>query len=176
MDPVLVWTCAIVLSGLFLSAGWHKSIAPAYYGDLISAYTGLPVAVARITGCVVAIVEISFGLLLLLPAPRMGAAWATLGLLLLYTGLIGVSLARGLNMDCGCAGPHRRLKLSPWLLLRNALLIMFAWLLTYPPSNRTTGVSDLLVVLFSSSVSILIYLAFEQLLSNWDRLALLRSR
>lgn len=176
MDPVLIWSGTVVLCGLFLSAGWHKISAPAYYRDLIAAYTGLPAAVAGPAGGGVAVIEISLGLSLLLPVSRMAAAWAMLGLLLLYTGLIAVSLARGLNMDCGCAGPHRKLKLSPWLLFRNAVLIGLAWLLTLPPSNRATGVDDLLIVLFSSSAFLLVYIAFEQLLSNQDRLVLLRNR
>ena len=176
MDPVLIWTSAIILSGLLLTAGWHKSAAPGYYRDLISAYTGMPASLAAPARCGVVLLELASGLLLLLPASRMIAAWATLGLLLSYSGLIAVSLARGLNMDCGCAGPHRRLKLSPWLLFKNAVLIGLAWLLTYPQSSRVIGVGDMLVVLLSSSVSILIYLTFEQLLSNQDGLVLLRNR
>lgn len=176
MDPVLLWTCAVGLSGLFLSAGWHKTAAPAYYRDLISTYTGLPAAAAEIARHGAALGELLVGLLLLLPVSRMAAAWAALGLLVLYTVLIAVSLARGLNMDCGCAGPYRKLKLSPWLLFRNAVLLGLAWLLTRSPSNRATGIEDLLIVVFASAVSVLIYIAFEQLLSNQDRLALLRNR
>ena len=176
MDPVLIWTSTLILSGLLLTAGWHKSTAPGYYRDLIAAYTGMPGTPAALARCGVVVTELAFGLLLLLPASRITAAWATLGLLVSYSGLIAVSLARGLNMDCGCAGPHRKLKLSPWLLFRNAVLIGLAWLLTYPQSSRVIGVGDMLVVLLSSSVSILIYLTFEQLLSNQDGLVLLRNR
>jgi uncharacterized membrane protein YphA (DoxX/SURF4 family) len=176
VDPVLIWTAAILLSGLFLSAGWHKTGSPAYYRDLISGYTGLPAAWAGVARNGVALVELAAGILLLVPASRNAAAWGAFGLLSGYSLVISVSLARGLEMDCGCSGPNGGLKLSPWLLFRNLVLIMSAWLLTYPASNRLTGLVDCLIILCSSAALILIYLAFEQLLSNREKLALLRNR
>lgn len=112
----------------------------------------------------------------MLPDTRFAAACGALGLLMLYSLLIAVSLLRGLDMDCGCSGPLGRQKLSPWLLLRNGLLLLCAWLPTNPSTNRVTGFGDLLIILCSSAALILVYLAFEQLLSNRDKLVLLRSR
>ena len=176
MDPVLIWTSAIVLSGLFLTAGLHKVWASAYYRGLISGYTGLSPTCAGMTGKVLALMEISTGTLIMLPDTRFAAACGALGLLMLYSLLIAVSLLRGLDMDCGCSGPLGRQKLSPWLLLRNGLLLLCAWLPTNPSTNRVTGFGDLLIILCSSAALILVYLAFEQLLSNRDKLVLLRSR
>lgn len=176
MDPVLIWTSAIVLSGLFLSAGLHKAYAPAYYRSLIGGYTGLPAALTGLAGKVLALAEISVGALLLLPAARIAAAYGALGLLSLYSLLIGIGLLRGLEMDCGCSGPLSRKKLSSWLLLRNGVLLLCAWLPTIPSTNRVTGFEDLLIILCSSAALIFIYLAIEQLLSNNDKLVLLRIR
>jgi len=176
MDPVLIWSAAIILSGLFLTAGWHKLTAPAYYRDLIGTYLGLPPAPARLGGSLIAFTELSIGVLLLLPAFRIFAAWGAVGLLLVYSLLIAVSLLRGLDMDCGCSGPLARQHLSPWLLVRNAVLFMVAWGATQPVSDRGIGVGDYLVILCASITLMCIYLACEQLLSNRDKLALLRSR
>ena len=176
MDPVLIWTAAIILSGLFLAAGLHKACAPSYYRGLISGYTGLPVTLAGLAGNVLALTEISVGALLLLPDCRFNAACGAMGLLVLYSLLISISLLRGLDMDCGCSGPLSRQKLSPWLLLRNGMLLLCAWVPTNPSTERMTGVGDLLIILCSSAAVIFVYLAFEQLLSNREKLILLRNR
>ena len=172
MDPVLIWTSVIVLSGLFLSAGLHKVSAPAYYRGLISGYTGLPERLAGPAGTLLALTEISVGALLLLPAARIGTACGALGLLTLYSLLIAISL----EMDCGCSGPLGRQRLSPWLLLRNGTLLLCAWLPTNPALNRETDFRDLLIILCSSAALLFIYLAFEQLLSNREKLLVLRNR
>lgn len=176
MDPVLIWTCAIVLSGLFLTAGLHKAYAPAYYRGLISGYTGLHPALAGLSGKALAFIEITVGALILFPVARTAGAWCMLGILSLYSLLIAISLLRGLDMDCGCSGPLGRQKLSPWLLLRNGVLLLCAWAPTNPSTNRVIGFEDLLIILCSSAALIFVYLAFEQLLSNRDKLVLLRSR
>lgn len=176
MDPVLIWITAIILSGLFLTAGFHKAYAPVYYRGLISGYTGLPVALAGLAGNVLALTEISVGALLLLPAYRFNAACGAMGLLVLYSLMISISLLRGLDMDCGCSGPLGRQKLSPWLLLRNGVLLLCAWVPTNPSTDRMTGPGDLLIILCSSVAVIIVYLAFEQLLSNREKLVLLRNR
>ena len=176
MDPVLLWTAAIVLSGLFLTAGWHKLVLPGYYRDLIAGHVRMPAAFTEFVRIVLLITEISTGLLLLLPATRPLAAWSALGLLLLYSLLITVGLIRGLDLDCGCSGPRAGLILSPWLLLRNMGLILVAWMLTLPASNRFTGIEDCLIVIFASSTLGLIYLSYEHLLANSEKLTLLRHR
>lgn len=176
MDPVLIWISVIVLSGLFLSAGLHKACAPAYYRGLISGYTGLSSGLAGLAGNLLALTEISIGASLLWPPARIAAAGSALGLLLLYSLLITVSLLRGLDMDCGCSGPLGRQKLSPWLLLRNGMLLLCTWLPTNTPANRATGLGDLLIILCSSAALIFVYLAFEQLLANREKLVLLRNR
>lgn len=176
MDPVLIWSISIMLSGLFLTSGWHKVTAPAYYRDLIGAYTGLPAFPADLGGRVMAFTEISIGVLLLLPASRIVVAWVAVVLLLVYSLLIASSLLRGLDMECGCSGPLARQRLSPWLLVRNSVLLTVAWGVTRPALDRGMGPGDYLVILFSSVTLMCLYLACEQLLSNRDKLVLLRGR
>lgn len=176
MDPVFIWTAVILLSALLLTAGWHKTSSPAYYRELIRAYTGLPAALAGLGGKLTALTEICVAVLLLLPATRIASAWVAVALLLLYSLLITISLLRGLAMDCGCSGPLGRQRLCPWLLVRNGALLLLAWVPTHPSLNRVTGTEDYLIILCSSAALICIYLACEQLLSNRDKLVLLRSR
>jgi len=175
MDPVLLWSGAIALSLLFLSAGLHKIRSPEYYRDLIVRYVRLPLALAGAAGFMAGVIEICTGLLLLLPATRILGAWWAVGLLLAYFFLMTAGLVRGLDMDCGCSGPLGSQKLSGWLLFRNLILTMMAWLLTIPSSSRLTGAIDIVIVLCASVVLIAIYLSFEQLLSNREKLTWLRS-
>ena len=176
MDPLYHWSVAIMMSALLFSVGWHKFNSPAYYRDLIGRYTGVHAMLAAAAARVLAVVEISAAILLLLPGTRVAAAWGVTGLLSVYTLLIAVSLWRGLDMDCGCSGPLARQRLSPWLLLRNAVLLLLAWMLTLPGSGRALGVTDCLVILCAGFTLLCIYLACEQLLSNRDKLILLRSQ
>lgn len=175
MDPVLIWSGSIVFFLLFLSAGVHKITAPAYYRGLIGRYLPLPPVPAGVAGSVAGITEISTGILILLPVSRPVAAWCALALLLAYFLLIMTGLLRGLDMDCGCSGPLGRQKLSVWLLFRNLVLAAGVWLLTMPSTSRLTGVADIMIVVCSSAALIMIYISFEHLLANQEKLASLRS-
>lgn len=176
MDPVIIWSASILLSILFIVSGWHKINAPEYYRDLIQKYVPISKPLATIAQTLLGILEIGTGFLLFVPVTRPDAALIAVALLLCYLLLIAISLIRGLDMDCGCSGPVNEQKLSPWLLPRNAGLVMMAYLLTLTQSHRLLGIADALLILVVCTVSLCIYLSFEQLLVNQNKLILLRKQ
>ncbi|MFQ5659722.1 MAG: MauE/DoxX family redox-associated membrane protein [Gammaproteobacteria bacterium] len=176
MDPVLTWIATLLTSLLFVSAGWHKLSAPDYYRVLIRKYIAVPESLAVAAQIFLGLVEVAAGLFILLPALRQAAAWVAMTLLIFYFLLIALSLLRGLNMDCGCSGPLNKQRLNPWLLFRNAVLAAVAFLLTQPVSDRMLEFSDYMVIGIASLVAMLTYVSFEQLLTNEEKLLLLRRR
>jgi len=108
------------------------------------------------------------------PATRRGAGVAACLLLALYGGAIAVNLCRGRSrIDCGCsAGPQF---LSPWMLLRNGLLVLAATGVALPSAARPLGGADLLGGVLGLAVLAALYLAGEYLLArdgarrDWER-------
>jgi len=176
MDPVVIRIACILTALLFISAGGHKLSAPEYYRTLIMKYVPVPKMIAKAIQLVLGLAELGMGMLMLLPMARQQVAWLAVAFLVFYLLLIAVSLLRGLDMDCGCSSPLNKQKLSPWLLFRNVVLIIVALMATTPATDRMLGWSDNLLILLVSSAAILIYISFEQILVNQEKLILLRSQ
>ena len=175
MDPVVLWCVAIAYAALFLSAGLHKVGTPEYYAGVINKHIPLPPAWLPMAVAGTAIIEICTGMLFLHPLSRQPAAWCALGLLLVYLAVITAGLLRGLDVDCGCSGPLHGQKLSNWLVCRNLVLAVGAWIMTVPSTGRVMGMADIVIIVCSSVVLIMLYISFELLLVNRDKLILLRS-
>jgi len=176
MDPVLSWLASLVLFALFATSGWHKLYYPSYYRSLIRSYIPVSLSLAVAGQVSFGTIEIAVATGLLLAPVRSLSAWLAAALLFFYLLLILSSLVRGRDMDCGCSGPAGEQRISPWLLLRNTVLIGLAVAAAAPPvADRTMGVADGLVVAFAGLAAVLFYLSFEQLLNNRGRLASLRN-
>ncbi len=175
MDPVLYWMAVISIALLFLGAGWHKLQSPAYYRVLIQKYVPVSPGLAAAGQTAVGLVETGIAIGILIPQLRVIAAWLAAAVLFLYLLLMLVSLLRGLDMDCGCSGPVARQKITPWLLLRNAVLAGVAVIITLPVTDRTVGLADGLVITLAALVTVLCYISLEQLLANRDQLVSLRN-
>ena len=123
---VLSDAMAIFVLWLFMSAGIHK-LKPEnkdYYDQLITDY-----GVKRLFGSwlfmVVGLIEVITALLVIPAATRDIGATLSIILLLTYMLVMGAQLIQGkTDLDCGCAGPGSRIKVSKWLLIRNASLAL----------------------------------------------------
>lgn len=176
VDPVLSLGGALALSYIFLAAGVHKWRDLDHFGATLGAYGLLPAILVRPASLLLPLVELAIAPGLLLPPVRPAAAWAGAMLLVVYTLAIGFNLVRGRRtIDCGCGDPSQRQLLSEWLLLRNGVLIGFAVLAGAPGVNRPTGWLDWAVAALAAVTLVLLHSACNQLLSNRDLLANLRS-
>lgn len=174
MDPVIIWIGSILIAALFITAGWHKLNHPDYYRVLIMKYIPMPGSWSVRVQWLVGSAEIAIACFIILPATRQLSAWMAVGLLIFYSLLLAISLLRGLDIDCGCSGPFNKQRLSPWLLLRNTLLTGIAFMATWQPVERLLGFQDYLLIGLASMVAVFIYISFEQLLENQEKLSLLR--
>ncbi len=130
----LAWLARLVLAGVFLAAAAPKLIDPAAFAEAIAKYQAFPDAAVNLLATVVPALELVGALALLTPW-RRGGALLLAGLLLGFTVLLSVSLARGLDLSCGCFGSTSE-PVSPLHLLRNAGLLALAALVLAAPRTR----------------------------------------
>jgi putative oxidoreductase len=133
----LAWLARLVLAGVFLAAAAPKLADPTAFAAAIANYRAFPDALVNLVATVVPALELVGALALLTPWRRGGAL--LLGALLLgFTALLAVSLARGLDLSCGCFGgdPSSAEPVSPLHLLRNLGLLALAGLVLAPGRVR----------------------------------------
>ncbi len=97
------WPARLVLAGVFLAAAAPKLADPAGFAAAIANYRAFPDALVNLVATIVPALEVAGALALLSPWRRGGAL--LLGALLLgFTALLAISLARGIDVSCGCFG------------------------------------------------------------------------
>ncbi len=117
----------LVLGVVFVSAAWYKVAHPDQFAIAVRSYRILPVAVTNLFAIVVAWGELVAGGMLLAGLWPRRAAGAAFLLLAMFEVALTTVLVRGLVIDCGCFGPEGHGSLvSPWMLARNALLMVAA--------------------------------------------------
>ncbi len=134
----LAWLARLVLAGVFLVAAAPKLADPAAFATAIANFRVFPDNLVNLVATVVPALELTGALALLTPWRRGGAL--LLGILLLaFTALLAASLARGLDLDCGCFGGETSAQADPVTalhLLRNAGLLALAALVLVPRRVR----------------------------------------
>ncbi|TAN37277.1 MAG: DoxX family protein [Verrucomicrobia bacterium] len=115
----------------FLAVALPKLAAPLELALAIFRYHLLPDALINLTALVLPWVELVAAVTLLL-APsswRKAATVLLAGLLLVFTAAIAISLARGLDISCGCFTLKPGLgHIGAWSIIRNlTLLTMTIW-------------------------------------------------
>lgn len=171
MDPVFHIAVMLFLAWIMVTAGLHKIRRPLYFGFVIDDYRLLPVSAGRVIAIPLGVAEVTSGIALCVPATQSwGAALAAL-LFSVYFLAIAINLLRNRrDIDCGCHGPFQQQPLSGWLLLRNGVLIVLILLVSTGASSRALGWLDWWVVLGVLVSIALLYVIFETLLGNINRL------
>lgn len=125
------WFARLVLAGVFLAAAVPKLADPLRFATDITNFRVFPDASLHLIAAVVPALELVAAVSLLVGWRVRGAALLLGGLLLGFTGLLALALARGLDLDCGCFGGAAQVDpVGPLHLLRNAgLLALVAVLL-----------------------------------------------
>lgn len=139
------WPARLVLAGVFLAAAAPKLADPASFAAAIANYRAFPDALVNLVATLVPALELVGALALLTPW-RRGAALLLGALLLGFTALLAISLARGIDVACGCFGGAAEQAsagdpVSPLHLLRNVgLLALVALVLGEPRATAATHV------------------------------------
>lgn len=102
IDRRLVALLRIGLGVLFIMAALPKLQDPAAFAESVSNYHLLGDTPGRVLALVLPAVELLAGVALLLGVMHAGAAALVLGMMVMFTGAVGIALARGLDISCGC--------------------------------------------------------------------------
>ncbi len=177
LDPAAAWAASLALALVFAQAAWHKLRDLRAFAAATLAYELIPASLAPLAATQLIVAELLLVGTLVLPETRAGAALGALALLTLYSGAIGVNLARGRrDIDCGCTGPALRTPLSGALLARNAALAALALCGALPVAPRALGFADALPIGGGTLAVFALCLAANQLAANAPASRALRAR
>jgi len=119
----------IVLAFVFLYAAFFKISNPEAFAQSISNYRLLPFPLINIFAIAIPWIEFVTAILLLFGIAVRENSLIISSLLLIFIFAIGISLIRGLNIDCGCFGTSAESKIGIQKILENiGLLIIGLWL------------------------------------------------
>jgi putative oxidoreductase len=114
----------IILGGLFCYAGVVKLLHPYEFAEAVLAYRLAPELMAGVVTAVLPWVEIAAGLSLVTGFKRRSGLVLLFGLLTVFLVIILITMARGLNIDCGC-GLFTQRQVGLAAILED--LVLLAW-------------------------------------------------
>ncbi len=98
-----VYTILRVLFGLlFIWASWDKILNPAAFAEVLYNYRVLPDLLIHPAAIILPWMEMGCGILLVVGQMIGGSLIILNGLLLIFGAALGLSLYRGLDINCGC--------------------------------------------------------------------------
>jgi len=169
MDPLLQHCVSLSMALLFASAAAHKVLDHHGFRIIVREYRLVPQWAVPPLALSLATLEAALvaGWLLLPGAALIPVA--SIALLAIYMAAIGINLARGRrDIDCGCGfGTVARAQtLTPWLVLRNALLMLVAASALLPIRDRELGTTDYLALAAAVTTAVMLFAAAGQLARN----------
>ncbi len=127
----------LLLAGVFALAGFTKLRDPARTREDFESL-GLPIRFVPTLSLCLPLIELGIGTLLLIgPLAHLGAAGA-LGLLTIFTAMMGLNLWRGRQATCACFGSLTRAHIGPAALARNIGLMAVAGVLLLPAPKTSS--------------------------------------
>lgn len=169
LDPAVALALRAALALLFAAAAVHKLRDFSSFRAAFAAYDLVPASAAGVAARATVALEIALSIALIAgsrPAPFGAAA-----LLTVYALAIGVNLARGRrDLDCGCAGPASRSRISEGLVARNLILAGLALAASLPATARPFVWLDAFTVAAAVLSLALVHLSSETILANAARL------
>ena len=133
---VIELAARIVLGLVFLVYGLDKILHPDDFARAIANYRLLPEALVNLVAVTLPWVECVCGLLLLAGQWVRSAALVSAFLLGVFMVAVSISLARGLDIDCGCFNTNEGRKIGLELLGEDLLLLGAAAVLVLQAGDR----------------------------------------
>lgn len=129
-NKYFIFGIRIVLGFLFILAAIEKIAQPEEFAKAITNYRLVPNAAVNLFAIVLPWVELLAGLSILVGLLTRGSSLILTFLLGVFIVAIGISLARGLDISCGCFGTADARKVG-WIALGEDLLMLIGSLLLY---------------------------------------------
>jgi uncharacterized membrane protein YphA (DoxX/SURF4 family) len=138
---VLYTTGRLFLAAVFLYACWEKIADPAGFAEAIRNYQLLPEALVTPAALLLPWVELVCGICLLVNRWTRGAALLITILMLIFTIALGINMARGMDISCGCFTLDQHAPAGMWrYMVRDCLLLgISAGILFFRPPQGGGG-------------------------------------
>lgn len=115
----------LMIGGVFIAASFYKIIDPGAFAKSIWYYHLTPGYLINLMALILPWLELLLGLGLIVGFWYRGSIfWATL-LMMVFIAALGSTIARGINIDCGCFKASEGTTRSAW----SAIIPNFAWIL-----------------------------------------------
>jgi uncharacterized membrane protein YphA (DoxX/SURF4 family) len=120
-----VWgaRCAVILGLIFVYAAWGKIVEPGTFAEAIYHYDVVPHWLANLAAVTLPWVELAAGVCLVIGLWQRPAALLIGALLVFFIGLLAVTWARGIDLDCGCI-PGADPRLPPQAIVEDCLMLL----------------------------------------------------
>lgn len=134
-NQYLLFAFRCILAIVFILSGIEKIADPAGFSESILNYKLLPEAFVNLPGITLPWIELTAGILLLFGISVKENSLIISSLLLVFIMAIGISIARGLNIDCGCFGTSGGTKVGFTKIGENVILFFMGMLLIFFKSS-----------------------------------------
>jgi len=122
----------ILLGGVFIYSGCAKILDPAGFAQAIAAYQLVPTIWGNLMALFLPWLELVCGICLITGWIARTSALIVMVLLLIFMAAIGITLYRGLDIDCGCFGSSTGASGNMYIdLLRDGILMAMAAIVVF---------------------------------------------
>ena len=124
----------LIVGGVFIWAGVSKIADPLSFAHNVRNYQLVGQTLSFLTAIFLPWVELIAGLWLIVGLYPKSSALLISCLLFFFIVLVAITMARGLNVDCGCFGTFSR-RADIWLIAEDSLWLALSLVLLFSPSN-----------------------------------------
>jgi uncharacterized membrane protein YphA (DoxX/SURF4 family) len=128
-NKYLLFAFRIIVAFVFILAGAEKVSNPEAFSDSIYNYRLLPLIFINVLAIILPWIELTVGILLLLGILVKENSYIISIMYIVFIFAIGISLARGLNIDCGCFGTSLGTQIGLLKIGENLVLLVMSFLL-----------------------------------------------
>ncbi|MEE9122703.1 MAG: MauE/DoxX family redox-associated membrane protein [Syntrophobacteria bacterium] len=127
--PNAALAARVVLGCVFIYASLDKIRHPDLFAEAVYNYQLLPEVAVNLVAVCLPWLELLSGVLLILGLWVRGSVLVLSGLLLVFLGALGINLARGLDIHCGCFTTQSAHTMTVLDLFRDFLFLLLAFYL-----------------------------------------------
>lgn len=135
-NKYLLFLLRICLGFVFVYAGMEKISDPSGFSTAIHNYRLLPVSMVNFFAISMPWIEVAAGLMLIFGIAVKENAFIINSMLLIFIFAVGISMIRGLDIDCGCFGKGNQIGVQK--LIENSLMFIAGLLLIIYDSRLFT--------------------------------------
>lgn len=125
LHPAVQFVARLILGGVFIYASIDKILHPGDFAKAVANYKVLTAPVLiNLVGVILPWCELLAGILIIVRVWARGAWTVLTGLTAVFIVLIAVTMARGIDVNCGCFSTTGASKVGWDLLVRDILLLI----------------------------------------------------